>query len=269
MEARLQGVSGLVLHAVAVVILLFVMAPLAVPVLMSFTDTLYVTFPPQGFTLRWYTKALTDQEFLTAFAFSFRLALVVTVAALCLGAPCAFALVRHRFPGRGAILGLVLSPLIFPVLVTGMALLQYFSLVGSNAAFWHLAIGHTVICIPYVVRAVSASLLLADANIEDAARTLGAGPWRTFWYVTRPQIKPGLMAGAVFAFITSFDDYPVSMWLADAQNFPLPLQIFVFIQRFFDPTVAAISALMILFAIVLILITERLMGLSLKRLLTA
>ncbi len=269
MESRLHGPSGWALHGIAVLILLFVIAPLAVPVALSFSDTMFVTFPPQGFTLRWYQRVLTNQEFLTTFAFSLRLAVVVTALTLLIGSPCAFALVRHRFPGRGLVLGLVLSPLIFPVLVTGMALLQFFSYTAWNDAFWHLVIGHTIVCIPYVVRTVSASLLLADPNLEDAARTLGADPWRVFWNVTRPQIKPGLMAGSVFAFITSFDDYPVSMWLADAANFPLPLQIYVFIQRFFDPSVAAISTLMILFAVVLILITERLMGLSLRRLMTA
>jgi len=236
-----------------------------VPVLMSFSDTPFVTFPPQGFTLRWYHKVLTHPEVQASLWVSVRLAAVSAVAALVLGVPCALGLVRYKVPGRGLVLGLVLSPLIVPLLVTGLSLLQFFSQIGSRWTFIHLAIGHTVICIPYVVRNVSNSLILANPDIEAAARVMGASRWTTFRRVTLSQIRPGIAAGAIFAFIISFDDFPISMWLADARQFPLPLFLEVAILRFFDPSIAALSTLMIIFALLIITIMEAALGIRLRR----
>jgi putative spermidine/putrescine transport system permease protein len=262
---RLSGWSAIILYSFTAIVVAFVLAPILVPLSISFTEAPFVRWPPQGFSLQWYGKLLSDDEFLTAFRFSVELAIVVTVLTLALGIPCAVGLARGRFPGRAAVQGLVLSPIIFPILVSGVALLQFFSAMGSRYTFLHLVIGHTVVCLPYAVRTVAASLMLVDTNIEAAARTLGAGPLRAFWRVTVPQIRPGILAGTVFAFITSFDDFAVSMWLSDARNFPLPLQIYVFIQRFFDPSVAASSALMIVFALGLLLFTERILGVNMRK----
>jgi putative spermidine/putrescine transport system permease protein len=257
--------SMALLSAIVVLLLGFIVAPLAVPLAMSISDTPYIKFPPEGFTLRWYGEVLADAEARTAFVFSLWLGAVVTAFSLALGTPCAMALVRHRFAGRGVVLALVLSPLVVPLLVTGVALLQFFSAMNSRAAFWHLVIGHTIICLPYVVRTVSASLVVADRRLEDAAMVLGATPWTAFRRVTWYQIRPGLFAGAIFAFIVSFDDYPVSMWLADAAHFPLPLYLYVAIERFFDPSIAAISSLMIFFALFLVFLTEKVLGINIKR----
>lgn len=247
-------------------ILLFIMAPLVVPILMSISDTAYITFPPQGFTLRWYGAVLANPEARASFTFSIVLATLVTALSLVVGTPCAMALVRHRFPGRTLLLAMVLSPLVVPLLVIGVALLQFFSWFGSRATFAHLAIAHTVICLPYVVRTISASLMVADPNLERAAMVLGAEPWTAFRRITWHQIKPGVLSGAIFAFIVSFDDYPVSMWLADAQYLPLPLFLYVAIERFFDPSIAALSSLMILFALLLVFVTEKVFGINIKRL---
>ena len=176
--------------------------------------------------------------------------------------PAAFALIRFPVPGGAAIRSLLLSPLIFPVLVTGLALLQLFSLLRWNTVPVNLLIAHILVTSPYVVRTVSASLLLADVTLEEAARTLGANRWRTFRRVTLPQIAPGVAAGALFAFMVSFDNYPVSMWLADAQNDPMPMLIYRKATGVFDPSVAAISTLMIGLAVAVVLIMERLVGLS-------
>jgi putative spermidine/putrescine transport system permease protein len=126
----------------------------------------------------------------------------------------------------------------------------------------NLTLGQFILTVPYVVRTVGASLLLIDPAIEEAARTLGANQLRCFWQVTRPQIMPGLVAGGIFAFVTSFDNYPVSMWLADAVNIPLPLMIFTLTSRYFDPGIAAIASLMILLSVVLILVMEKVTGLK-------
>lgn len=253
------------LAVITVLILALIIAPLIVPVLMSISDTPYMTFPPKGFTLDWYVKVLTDPEVHASLTVSLKLAVTATAGALLLGLPCAMGLVRHRFPGRNLILGLVLSPLIVPLLVSGLALLQFFSQMGNRSTFAQLAIGHILICLPYVVRMVSASLLLVNPDLESAARVMGASPLQAFRRVVWPQIKPGVAAGTVFAFIVSFDDFPISMWLSDATQFPLPLFLQTAISRYFDPSIAAISTLMIVFAIFLIMVMELLLGVRVKK----
>jgi putative spermidine/putrescine transport system permease protein len=250
------------LYGVTAATLLFIAAPLLVTVSLSVSDTLFVSFPPKGFTLAWYGKVLNDPDFRSALSFSLSLAGLATAGALLLGVPAAFALIRFPVPGGAALRALLLSPLVFPVLVTGLALLQLFSLLGWRSVPVNLLIAHILVTSPYVVRTVAASLMLADVTLEEAARTLGANRWRTFRRVTLPQIAPGVAAGALFAFMVSFDNYPVSMWLADAQNDPIPMLIYRKATGVFDPSVAATSTLLIGLAVVAVLIMERLVGLK-------
>ncbi|MGG5818068.1 ABC transporter permease [Falsiroseomonas sp. HW251] len=247
------------------VLLAVIVAPLVVPIAMSISDTPYIVFPPEGFTLEWYGAVLSDPEAQASLIVSLKIAMLSTVIALALGIPCAMALVRCRFPGRAAVLALVLGPLVVPLIVTGVGLLQFFSAIGLRGAFIQLLIGHTVICIPYVVRSVSGALTTADPTLEDAARVLGAGPVRIFTHVIWPQIRPGIAAGGIFAFIISFDDFAISMWLADARSFPLPLFLYAAIQKFFDPSIAALSALMVFFALGLVLLIEKGLGIGVRR----
>ncbi|HEY3846610.1 MAG TPA: ABC transporter permease [Acetobacteraceae bacterium] len=261
MSTRLSGSAALLLYPVTVAVLAFVLAPLAVIVAMSVSASAFATFPPRGFTLAWYGTVLHDPDFLASLGFSTVLATGATCGALLLGMPAALALVRCRLPGSQTIRLLLLSPLMLPVLVIGLALLRLFSDWGSDSAPVNLLIAHTLVTSPYVVRTVSASLLLADPSLEAAARTLGAGPWRTFRRVTLPQIAPGIVAGALFAFMISFDNYPVSMWLADAQNVPIPMLIYRLMASVFTPVVPAMSTLMMLIALGVVLAMERLVGL--------
>ncbi len=247
-------------------ILLLVVAPLIVPLLMSISDTPYIVFPPQGFTLKWYGEVLANPEARGSFAFSLQLAGMVTVLSLLLGVPCAAGLTRFKLPGQDVVLGIILSPLIVPLIVTGVALLQLFSMLGTGATLLHLVIGHTVVCLPYVIRSVSASFVLADRNLEHAAAVLGAPPHLVATKIIWPQVRPGILAGSVFCFIVSFDDYPISMWLADGNHFPVPLYLYTVIERSFDPSIAAIASLMILFALLLVFIIEKIFGISLARL---
>ena len=261
MNGRPAYVSAL-LYTVTGATLLFIAAPLLVTMSLSVSDTQFITFPPKGFTLAWYGKVLLDPDFQSSLSFSLWLAGFATSGALLLGVPAAFALVRFPLPGVTAMRSLLLSPLIFPVLVTGLALLQLFSILGWRSVPTNLLIAHILVTSPYVVRTVSASLMLADVTLEEAARTLGANRWRTFRRITLPQIAPGVAAGALFAFMVSFDNYPVSMWLADAQNDPMPMLIYRKATGVFDPSVATISTLLIGLAVVVVLILERLVGLK-------
>ena len=257
MSVRVSPLS----YAVTVAMLVFILAPLLVTLAVSVSNSPFVVFPPKGFTLRWYAQVLTDPEFLGALALSLVLALAATLGALVLGTPAAIALVRGRFPGRPACRVLLMSPLIFPVLVTGLALLQLVSWLNWEDARWGLLVAHIIVTLPYVVRTVAASLELADPRLEEAARTLGATRWMTFRRITVPQILPGITAGTIFAFMVSLDNYPASMWLADARNTPVPILIYQLVARIFDPTVSVISAVMIAIAVLAVLGMERLVGL--------
>ena len=262
MSGRLHGPLAWIVVPVTIAALIFILAPLLVTIAISFSNSPYVTFPPRGFTLQWYGKALGDPDFRDAMWFSTTLALAATATALALGVPAAYALVRCEFPGRGGLGSLLLSPLVFPVLITGVALLQLFATIGSNSTPFNMLIGHVLVTTPYVVRTAAASLSLADVTLEEAARTLGASTWRVFRRVTVPQIAPGLAAGALFAFMISFDNFPISLWLADAQHNPVPLLVFQMISNVFDPSVSAISTLMIVFAMAIVLLLERVGGLQ-------
>jgi putative spermidine/putrescine transport system permease protein len=261
MNGRLRGPLAWLTVPVTVAMLAFTLAPLLVTVATSFSDTPFVVFPPRGFTWHWYGQVLHDAEFLGALGFSAGLAVAATGGALLLGVPAAFAVVRGEFPGRDAIAALLLAPLIFPVLITGVALLQLFAMLRSDNAALNLFLAHVLVTMPYVVRTVTASLTLADRTLEEAAQTLGAARWRIFRRITVPQIAPGLAAGALFAFMVSFDNFPISMWLADARHNPVPILIFQRISAVFDPSVAAISTLLIGFAMVVVLVVERVAGL--------
>jgi putative spermidine/putrescine transport system permease protein len=261
MSNRLTGPFAWLLYSITATVIVFILAPLVVTIAISVGNTAFVAFPPQGFTLQWYQKVLRDPEFLASLAFSGGLAIAATCGAMLLGVPAAFALARRQFPGRGAAAAALLSPLVFPVLITGVALLQLFAMVGSNNTALNLLIAHVLVTTPYVVRTVTASLMLADIALEEAARTLGAGRWRILRRITLPQIASGLAAGSLFAFMVSFDNFPISMWLADAEHNPIPLLIFQRIASVFEPSVAAMSTLMIFIAVAVVLVVERVAGL--------
>lgn len=261
MNARLSGPGAWFLYAFAAATMVFILAPLLVVISVSVSDTYFVTFPPEGFTLKWYAQVLQDDDFIRAFKLSTLLALATTMASLFFGVPAAFALVRTRFAGQSFLKSLLLSPLIFPALVTGLALLQLLSRFGSADARINLLIGHVVVTAPYVVRTVVSSLMLIDQNLEDAARTLGASRLVTFWRITLPQIAPGVAAGGLFAFMVSFDNFPISMWLANSEYSPVPLVLMRALVNVFDPSIPAMSTLVIIFALIGVLILEKVFGL--------
>jgi putative spermidine/putrescine transport system permease protein len=261
MDERFSGFGAFILYTITAGMMLFILAPLLLVMAASVSDSYFVTFPPQGFTLKWYAKVLQDRDFLEAMRLSILLALGTTAGSLLLGVPAAFALVRGRFFGLAAIKGFLLSPLIFPALVTGLALLQVLTTLGSQDARLNLLIGHVVVTSPYVIRTVVTSLQLVDENLEDAARTLGANRLQTFWRVTLPQIASGVAAGGLFAFMVSFDNYPVTMWLANSEYSPVPLVLMRQLVNVFDPSVPAMSTIIILMAMVGVLLLEKLVGL--------
>lgn len=254
------GARRVALGAYVTLVLIFLMLPVLVIVLAAFTTTSYLTIPPKGMTLKWFVQVLADRDYVAALVYSLKLAFVTTVSALVIGTLAAYALVRRRVPGAAIISGLLMAPLAFPGIVIGVALLQYYSMVGLRGSFLGLALAHLVLCVPYTLRAVIASLSGVDPDLENAACTLGAHRLEAFTRVTLPLIRPGLIAGGLFAFITSFDNVPVSIFLVGVRDVTLPVKIFTAIEYGVDPSIAALSTLLIAATAIFLVVAERWIG---------
>ncbi|MEZ5657829.1 MAG: ABC transporter permease [Burkholderiaceae bacterium] len=255
-----RRLPAVVLAGVALLILILLQLPVIVVVLASFTETSYLTVPPKGFTWHWYAEVLGDESYRDAILFSLSLALSATALSLAIGTAAAYAIVRRKLPGSEAIAAVLMAPLVFPAVVIAVALLQYFTWVGVRGSFAGLVAAHVLITMPYVVRSVLAALAGADPALEEAARTLGAGPWRAFFQVGLPIIRPGLVAGGIFSFIVSFDNVPVSIFLVSVRNTTLPVKIFAAVEHGIDPGIAAVSTLLIVTTGLALVIAERWAG---------
>jgi putative spermidine/putrescine transport system permease protein len=251
------------LRVVVALVYLFMLGPIVITAAVSFNASNRSLFPPQGFSLQWWARALSP-EWIDPLLFSLRLGLVAAVLAVALATPLAFALVRHRFPGRDALVALALGPLLLPALITGVGLLQLFQLAGLRDYIgWPaLVTGHVVICLPFAVRTIAISLHALPGNLETAAASLGAPPWRTQLHVVLPLIKNGLVAGGLFAFIHSFSDINLSIFLAQPGEIPITVKILGFLEFGFAPTLAAVSVLTLVIPLVLVAAIQRLTGLG-------
>lgn len=244
------------------VILLFVLGPLIVVVGVSFTEGEYLAFPPQGFSLRWYEVILTSSVYVSAAWTSLKLAVLVTISATVIGTGSAIALHRGRLPAMPALSALFLSPLVLPSIIFALGLLTLWSSLVGPTSIYALWLGHTVIAVPYVIRTALAILSTSDKYLEEAARTMGAGPWKAILHVVIPQALPGIAAGAFFAFNISFDEAIVSLFLRSPEITTLPIQIYTQLEFSPDPSIAAASTLMIGLTILLIFVIDRVLGIQ-------
>ena len=259
MRRRLTGATAA--KALSVAVYVFLLAPLVVVVLASFNSADFLSFPPRGFSLRWYRALWESEVWGDSFRLSLLLTAVVTPLALIIGTLAAYALVRYSFPGKGAIATLVMAPLVMPQIVLGIALLNYMSELGLVGSLTGLILGHLVVTLPFTVRLVSISVHNLDPALERAAQNLGATPLQTFWRVTLPLLRPGIVAGAIFAAIISFGELAVTLLIAGARTTTLPLRIFNYTEYNFDPTINAVSTIFVVLALVLIIVLDRLIGL--------
>lgn len=252
---------GLLRGFAAIAVVYFVL-PLAIIVGTSFTTTAFLKFPPEGFTLAWYAKFLNDASYLHSMGLSALLAASSTLTACFLGVPVALVLSRAEVPAAKAISALFLSPLILPPIVIGAALLQFSTSIGIARTYWALFFGHVVLIIPYVVRTTLASLARFNTSLEEAAQDLGASAPQTFFLVTLPLIKPGIIAGALFAFIISWINVEISIFNTTASLMPIPVKLFNYIQYNVDPMIAAVSATTIYVAVIVVILLDRVIGIE-------
>ena len=251
-----------VILAILLLVYVFLLGPFVVIIVASFSADNNLAFPPSGFATKWYAKVLSVRMFRDAFWTSLQLALLSTAAALVLGIPVAYALVRYRFPAHGTVEVLCSSPAVVPGLVVGFALLRFFVLLSNLPVFLGLLLGHTAILLPYTVRVISSSLRNFAAEIEEAAVSLGAPRLRAFVSVVMPNIQAGVAAAFILALITSFNNVPVSLFLTGPGVATLPIQMLVYMEYYFDPTIAALSSIIIVLTILVVQTAERLLGIS-------
>jgi putative spermidine/putrescine transport system permease protein len=241
-------------------ICLFLLAPIAVVIVASFSDRPYLVFPPRGFSLRWYRQFFESGEFRDALALSVQLGLLTTAISSLLGVLASLALVSLRFRGIEIVRAVFASPLMVPGIVVGIAMLIYFNRIGMGNSFASLLLAHVALTLPYVIRIVSAGLQSFDHSLEEAARGLGASRARALVDVTLPLIKGSLMAAAVFAFIISFDEVVVTLFLAGPKLMTLPVAIYTYIEYTSDPSIAAISTILVVLTVVAVLVIDRTAG---------
>jgi ABC-type spermidine/putrescine transport system permease subunit II len=244
------------LWTAGIVIIAFLCLPSLFVIPVSFTSGTFIEFPPQGLSLRWYHTYLGSPAWVDATVRSLLVGLATAAVSTVLGAAAAFALVRKPVAGRGAVLGLALAPLIMPRIIIAVALFYLYARLGLLGTGVGLVLGHTVLAVPYVLITVMAVLRTYDERLDQAARTLGAGPWRTLWHITLPQIRPGIIAGFLFAFITSFDDLTIALFVSGGKSATLPRQMWNDLLLQVNPTLAAVSTVILVFVTASIILAE-------------
>lgn len=236
---------------------LFILGPMFVVIISSFNSAAAFPSPFESFSLRWYQALLRHDEFIKSMWVSTRVAALAALLASLLGVPLSFFLVRAHFRGKEAINAFFLSPLIIPHVALSIALLQMFSLAGIRLSAATLVLAHTVLIMPFVIRAVMASLYFVNPSMEESAMNLGANRLQTFFYVTLPLIRAGVTAGFVLAFIISFINVPLSLFLTTPGTTTLPIRVFSYMQSRLDPLVAAVGSLTVLGVTVVALLLEK------------
>jgi putative spermidine/putrescine transport system permease protein len=255
-DRRQRSVARGVLLVSAALIIAFLCVPSFFVIPVSFTSGNFVEFPPQGFSLRWYELYFGASDWIAATVRSFVVALLTGAAATVLGTAAAFVLVRQAITGRGVILGLILAPLVLPRIIIAVGLFYLYARIGLVGTVLGLVIGHTILAIPYVVITVMAVLKTYDERLDQAAWSLGASKWRTLIHITLPQIRGGILAGFLFAFITSFDELTISLFVTGGSTSTLPRRMWNDLLLQVNPTLAAVSTIVLLFVTVFIIAAE-------------
>ena len=221
-----------------------------------------LAFPPDGLSLRWYLKVFTIESFRQSFVLSMGLAIFGTLAALLLGIPAAYALNRYELPGAETIRIVVASPIIVPGIIVGLALLRYMVIPLDVTVTVALFMAHTALVLPYAVRVVSSSLNNLRSDMEEAAVLLGCTRLQAFTKVVLPNIRGGVLAAFILGFVTSFNQVPVSLFLSGPGVRTLPIDMLAYMEITYDPSVAALSALLAFMSLAIVFIAERLLGFS-------
>jgi len=237
--------GSVLLRITVFAIAVFLVAPLLVVIPMSFSDSTLMQFPPQRFSLRWYQAYFNNRAWIDASWMSLKAGLLVAVISTTLGTAAAIGLTRSRFAGRAALQAFILSPLVVPVIILAVGLYYFYSFFRLNGTLAALVVGHVVLTFPYALVVVAASLEGLDPTLEQAARGLGASPFTAFRRITLPMIAPGVAVAFLFGFLTSFDEVVLAVFITGPETTTLPRKMWEGIRFELNPTIAAVSTLLI------------------------
>ncbi len=247
-----MGGGRFVLYTIGALVMAFLLLPIIFIAALSFGDSRWLQFPPPGWTLQWYRDVLYDPRWIDSILVSAKVGLVVMVLAVLLGLPASFAVVRGRFFGREVLRAFFISPMIVPLVILAIALYGFFLRVGVNGSFLGFVAGHLVIALPFSIICISNALETFDESIERAAVICGASPAQAIWRITLPSIRSGILAGALFSFLASWDEVVIGIFLASPELQTLPVRMWSTLRNDLTPVVAAVSTLLIAMTIVIL-----------------
>ena len=256
---RIYKIVGNILSAL---IFIFLLAPLVVVIGTSVSTSRFVSFPPDGFTMKWYMEALTNVDFLKSILLSLKISAVSVVCSCILGVMVS--LYFWKKPGKisDTFETVFLSPIVIPTVISAVAFLQYFSIFSSISGFWKLVLAYITIEIPYVIRSVTASLSGLDVSFEEASLVLGAAPLKTLFRVTLPCIKGGIVAGAIFSFVVAFYEAVIVMFVRNSRTITYPLRLYSYIMESYTPLISALASVFIIISALVIFAVEKKIGLD-------
>jgi putative spermidine/putrescine transport system permease protein len=243
---------------VSTFLVIFLIAPMVIVVIISFSSAPFLMFPPPGFSLQWYHKLFADPAWVDSLTASVEIVVPTGILAMVLGTAAALGLSRSNIPGKKLIMGLLMAPIVVPVIIIAAAIFGAFRFWNLNGTLTGFILAHTMLTVPYVVSTVLASLQMVDEQYEKAALTLGASPWVAFRRVIFPLILPGVLSGLLFAMVISFDELIVSLFIGSPTFRPVTVQMWSDVMGDINPTIAAIGTLLFLFSL-LVLLTEAVM----------
>ncbi|MDD5944506.1 MAG: ABC transporter permease [Clostridia bacterium] len=241
----------------------FILAPMIIIVIISFNSGEAIEFPPSGFSLRWYEYIVTGPtNFLKGLGNSLKVAAVATIFDIFIGVFASLSVTKYNFKGRGLLVSFFTSPMFIPSISFAFVLLRTTASIKMMTPFIKILIGHLVIILPYIIRNTMSILVNYNWTIEDAAASLGANPAQVFFKITLPLIKPGIISGAMLSFLYSFDEAVISSFLTSAKFLTLPVQIINYLEFTFDPTVAAISTILMAASLIIMILINKFVGLD-------
>ncbi|RLB32293.1 MAG: ABC transporter permease [Deltaproteobacteria bacterium] len=248
--------NWLLFYAFCVLVFMFLVIPILIIIPVSFGSSQYLEFPPKDFSLKWYASYFSDPIWMSSTWRSFRVAFWVALLSSVIGTFAAFSLVRGKYRGKDFLMGLLICPLMVPIIVKAVAFYYFFSrlrLVGTELG---LVLAHTCTGLPYIVVVVSSTLISFDTTLEKASMNLGANRLRTFMKITFPIIRPGILSGALFAFFSSFDDVIIAIFICGVRAITLPKKMWDGIRFELNPTIAAVASLLIFVSIITLVLVE-------------
>ncbi len=234
----------------------FLFVPIIVIIPLSFNSEPYFTYPMPGYSLRWYEEFFTSPQWLLGLQNSIIVGIFATLVATVLGTLAALGLNRAEYPGKTTILAVLISPIIVPIVITAAGMFYFYAKLGLTGTLAGLVFAHATIGVPFVVITVSATLAGFDYNLIRAGASLGGDPLRVFFRITLPLILPGVVAGALFAFITSWDELVIAIFLAGTEEHTLPRRMWSGIRELMSPTIMAVATMLIMTSVGLMIVME-------------